>query len=99
LEEDWPLDVEEDEILVFLSIVGGTDVIYKIPLLIEFEERWIQKEQGPNRADKRIYWVDPNAWIDQPDYQENDAEADLVAEEAKCVPIFTKTTPQGDVFV
>ena len=99
MEDDWPLDVEEDEILVFLSIEGGADVIYKIPLVVEFNERWIQKEQGPNRAEKRVYWVDPNAWIDQPDYQENDAEADLVVEEEKCMPIFTKTNTNGDVLV
>ena len=79
--------------------MGEIDVVYKIPLIIEFEARFIQKVQGPNKAVKTVLWVDPNAWIDQPDYEEDDTESSFIVEERKCMPIYTKTKTNGDVVI
>ena len=67
LSEDWPADVKEDIILVILKYKEVTTVYY-IPLIIEHDGK-VPKEQG-NFKPYVITWVNPNAWADQPGYQE-----------------------------
>ena len=90
LEDDWPLSVKEDEILVYLSMKDSNQV-YKIPLIIEFDARVIEKEQGPNVVESEKVWIDPNAWVDEPDYEEDDTETALVKDELKCLPLYTRS--------